>query len=350
MSNKRWSTASFFVLLIGISLFSIGMAVIFGNANLSIQDVYKVIGYQLFSIEKWKIYGEGAIYDIVWNIRLPRILLAFIVGMALSTSGAVMQGVVQNPLADPYILGISSGAYLGVILAIVLGVEHIFGGSGVGIMAFFGAFVSGSIVLLLANIGGSASTSKLVLMGVGMSGISSAFASGILYFFNSKEAMVQVMFWTMGSLAGAEWGKVSIVAPIILFCFFFFLFQYRNLNLLLLGDETAQTLGVDSRKLKIYYSMVASLMVGLSVYCAGTIGFVGLIIPHITRMISGSNHKKMLFPCGMFGGIFLLWSDVACRSILSYSELPIGIFVAMIGAPVFLFLLVKHSYGFGGKR
>lgn len=326
------------VILFVILIISVMFAITFGNANISIKDVYSVV---LGSIK------EGAIYNVVWYIRLPRVLLAVFVGIGLSISGLVMQSLVCNSLADPYVLGISSGAYFGVTLGMILGLSKIFGVNFMGVMAFFGALGISVLVIFIANLGGNANTSKLILSGIAISAICSSFSNAMLYFLNNKEAMVEVMFWTMGSLASAKWKVVIVVAPIMLIGTLYFYTQYRNLNILLLGDETAKTLGINIRKIRNIYMLVASFMIGFAVYSAGTIGFIGLIIPHITRIIFGSNHKDNLIPCALFGGIFLVWADVFCRSILKNAELPLGIFVSLIGAPWFLYLLIKNTYGFG---
>ncbi len=338
------------LVLLAVLVFSVLAAVTFGNADLSVRDVYSVIAYELFHIESLSAYKEGAVHDVVWLIRLPRVLLALGVGMGLSVCGVVMQAIVRNPLADPYILGVSSGATLGATLAIMLGVGSFLGGNFVGIMAFAGAIVTSFAVMYIANLGGRATSGKLILAGTAVSSVCSAFSSFVLYITNDNSATSQVTFWTMGSLAGADWSRVRVTLPVILLCSLFFWSQFRNLNLMLLGDEVSITLGADLHRARKLYLMISSLMVGFAVYTAGMIGFVGLIIPHVIRILFGTDHRRLVPLAALLGSVFLIWCDVACRVILENAELPIGILVSIIGAPCFIYLLVSRSYGFGGGK
>ena len=277
--------AAVLIFLILFLVFSVLAAVTFGNADLSLKDVYSVILYKLFHIKSLAAYGEGAIHDVVWLIRLPRVLLALAIGMALSVCGVVMQAIVQNPLADPYVLGISSGASLGATLAIMLGIGSFLGGNSVGICAFMGAMLTSFAVIAIANMGGKATSAKLILAGMAISAVCSAFSNFVIYITNDKNAATEVMKWNMGSLAGASWARVSAMMPVTLVCVLLFLTQYRSLNLMLLGDEVSITLGTDLHRLRTVYLVVASVMIGFAVYCAGVIGFVGLVIPHVLRIL-----------------------------------------------------------------
>lgn len=349
-SAKRITFVSVILLAAAGLVLSVLVSVTFGNAQLSWKDVYGVVFWELFHPEKFSRYGEGAIHDVVWLIRLPRVLLGMAVGMGLSVCGVVMQAVVKNPLADPYILGISSGASLGATAAILLGIGAVFGSSSVGMMAFLGAMVTSFGVMFLANIGGKANAGKLILSGMAVSAVCSAFSNFILYMANDKNGMAEVSFWMMGSLVGATWENVGIICPVILAGTVIFWTQFRNLNLMLAGDEVSITLGTDLHRVRILYMILSSLMVGFAVYSAGMIGFVGLVIPHVVRMLLGTDHRKVLPLAALLGGIFLIWSDVACRTILENAEMPIGIFVSLIGAPCFIYLMIRKSYGFGGNR
>ena len=331
-------------------IFSILAAITFGNADLSLKDVYSVIAYKLFHIKSLSAYAEGAVHDVVWLIRLPRVLLALAVGMALSVCGVVMQAIVQNPLADPYVLGISSGASLGATLVIMLGVDGFLGGNSVGVTAFIGAMVTSFAVIAIANMGGKATSAKLILAGMAVSAVCSAFSNFIIYITNDKNAATEVMKWMMGSLAGASWSRVGVMLPVTLICVIIFWTQYRNLNLMLLGDDVSITLGTDLHRLRTFYLIVASVMIGFAVYCAGVIGFVGLVIPHVIRILFGTDHRRLLPLSALLGASFLIWCDVACRVILKNSEMPIGVLVSIIGAPCFIYLLVRKSYGFGGSK
>lgn len=261
-----------------------------------------------------------------------------------------MQAVVKNPLADPYVLGISSGASLGATIGVLFGFGALFGANSVGVMAFLGAMGTSFLVLFIANIGGRSNAGKLILAGMAVSSVCSAIGNFAIYIVNNKNATSEIMFWTMGSLAGAKWQRVGVLLPVVFIGTLIFWSQFRNLNLMLLGDEASITLGTDLHRARNLYMILSSLMVGFAVYAAGTIGFVGLIVPHAVRMIFGTDHRRLVPLCALVGAIFLIWADVGCRVILKNSEMPIGILVSIIGAPCFIYLMVRRSYGFGGGR
>lgn len=336
------------IVLLAVLVLSLLLAMTFGSVHIPFRDVYGVIVYQLFGIGDAQSYGGGRIYDVVFFIRLPRLMLSMAVGMGLATCGVIMQAVVKNPLAEPYTLGISSGASLGATVAILMGIGTMFGSNYVGVMAFLGAFAISVAVVTLANIGGRATSVKLLLAGMALSSVCSAFSSFIVYFSSDNDALKDVTFWLMGSFAGASWENIVVILPIVLLAFLFFWSQYRNLNLMLLGDEAAITLGTDLHRLRQVYLLVSAAVVGFVVYSSGTIGFVGLIIPHLVRMLFGTDHKKLLPVSALIGAIFLIWADVLCRIIIQGMELPVGLLTSMIGAPCFIYLMVRRRYGFGG--
>lgn len=335
------------LVLIAVLFLSIGVSVTIGSVDISIKEVYEIIFNKLFNLN---IVIDSAVNDVVWLIRLPRIILAIGVGIGLSVVGIVMQAIVKNPLADPYILGVSSGASLGATVAVMFGIGSIFGTNAIGVCGFIGAFIVSMLVLLISNIGGRSNSIKLLLAGMALSSVCSAFSSFIVYFANNAEGMQSITFWLMGSLAGANWSEIQFILPTILLGTVFFITQYRTLNLMLLGDEVSVTLGTDLHKYRHLYLIVTSLMIGTLVYASGMIGFVGLVIPHIVRMIFGTDHKKIIPIGAILGAIFLIWADVLSRTIIKGTEVPIGILISMIGAPCFIWLMVKKTYGFGGKN
>jgi iron complex transport system permease protein len=338
------------ILLFAALIFSLMLAVTIGSVDLAVGDVYRVILYQVFHIGDPEVYGVGSMRDIVWFVRLPRLVLAVAIGASLSIAGVVMQAIVQNPLADPYVLGISSGASLGATLAILLGIGAAWGNGYVGFMAFLGAFGVSMGVILLANIGGKANSVKLILAGTALSSICGAVSNFVIYLKdNGSGAVSAVVRWTMGSLAAADWETNRLLLVTSVTGVLFFWTQHRVLNLMLVGDESAITLGTDLHRWRILYLVAASLMVGFAVYAAGVIGFVGLVIPHIVRMLFGTDHKKLIPLSALLGSLFLLWADVLCRTLLDRAELPIGVLTSMIGAPCFIYLMARKQYGFGGK-
>lgn len=337
------------VLLLVLLVAAFFWALSIGTVKISMGDIYRAVADQLVSGTPVDAVGKGPVHDIVWLLRLPRLVLAAIVGSGLAVCGVIMQAIVKNPLADPYILGISSGASLGATAAILLGIGVSLGENFVGIAAFIGAFAISLAVLFISNLGGRSNSMKLLLAGMALSAVCGAFSSFIVYFANNKEGIQTITYWMMGSLAGANWPNLGVIAPIVILSILFFWTQSRVLNLMLLGDESAVTLGTDLHKYRQSYLLISSLIVGFVVYSAGMVGFVGLIIPHVVRMLVGTDHKKMVPVSALVGAIFLVIADGLCRVIIPHTELPIGILISMIGAPCFIYLMIKRTYGFGGN-
>jgi len=345
----------FLMLVTGLSitvLISMLLAVCLGTVQISPNESYRIILYKMFTLNLGDIISQASPshMDIIWQIRFPRVLMSAIVGAGLAMCGTVMQAAVQNPLAEPSILGISAGAVLGATFSILIGGSaHAFFGLGTAFWAFAGALAASVFVLLLSGIGSQMSTVKMILAGAIASALFIAIANCIVYMSNDAEGMRTVTFWTMGSLAGAKWETLALpIIGITLSCIFF-LFQPRILNALLLGEETAITLGVDLIKVRRLYMLITALVTGIIVSACGIFGFVGLIIPHIVRGMVGSDHKRLLPVVILVGAIFLIWADVLTRIILKSGELPIGIITSLIGTPFFMCILFKQSFGFESK-
>lgn len=332
-----------------VLLLSLLWALGIGTVSLPIKVIYMTIINHLQSDLSIYDVNQGAIHDIIWLLRLPRLIMAAIVGCGLATCGVIMQAIVKNPLADPYILGVSSGASLGATAAVLLGIGVSFGENFIGVAAFIGAFIVSIGVLFISNIGGRANSMKLLLAGMALSAVCSAFSSFIVYFANNKEGIQTISYWLMGSLAGAKWEHIFTIAPIVIICILFFWTQSRILNLMLLGDEVSITLGKDLHGYRQVYLIITSIIVGFIVYSAGMVGFVGLIIPHMVRMLVGTDHVKLIPVSALSGAIFLVIADGLCRTIVPKVEIPIGILISLIGAPCFIYLMIKKTYGFGGN-
>ncbi len=347
--SKEISVALVMLLLAVLLVLAFLWALSIGTVKLSFVQIYEGIVNQFTSGMAIETAGQGPVHDIIWLLRLPRLVLAALVGMGLSVCGVIMQAVVKNPLADPYILGISSGASLGATAAILLGIGVALGENFVGIAAFIGAFAMSLGVLFISNLGGRSNSIKLLLGGMALSAVCGAFSSFIVYFANNKEGMQSIAYWMMGSFAGAKWENLMIIAPIVILAVLFLWTQSRMLNLMLLGDESALTLGTDLHIYRQIYLLVSSLIVGFVVYSAGMIGFVGLVVPHVIRMLVGTDHKKLIPVAALTGAIFLVVADGLCRIIIPRTELPIGILISLIGAPCFVYLMIKKTYGFGGN-
>lgn len=352
LKSRRGFLGTLAFLLMALPL-SLIVAVAFGTNPLPLEQVRAVFRGELAHLLTGAPFPAGlgpgsAVHDVVWLIRLPRLVLAVAVGGCLSLSGVAMQAVVQNPLADPYVLGISSGASFGATLALLLGTGAVLGGNLVGITAFLGALGASFAVVFLASLGGRANAVKLLLAGTAVSSVCGAFSNFLIYRADADHAVSQVARWTMGSLAAASWPVNGVLAAVALAGAAFFLTQCRALNLMLLGDDTAVTLGADLHRRRVAYLAVSALMTGFAVWAAGIIGFVGLVVPHVVRMLFGTDHRRLVPLSALAGGLFLLWADVLCRVVLPGNELPIGILTSMLGAPVFLFLMARNRYGFGG--
>ena len=347
--SKEISVALVMLLLTVLLVLAFLWALSIGTVKLSFVQIYEGIVNQFTSGMAIETAGQGPVHDIIWLLRLPRLVLAALVGMGLSVCGVIMQAVVKNPLADPYILGISSGASLGATAAILLGIGVALGENFVGIAAFIGALAMSLGVLFISNLGGRSNSVKLLLAGMALSAVCGAFSSFIVYFANNKEGMQTIAYWMMGSFAGAKWETLAVIGPIVVLAVMFFWTQSRMLNLMLLGDESALTLGTDLHIYRQIYLLVSSLIVGFVVYAAGMVGFVGLVVPHVIRMLVGTDHKKLIPVSALTGAVFLVIADGLCRVIIPRTELPIGILISLIGAPCFVYLMIKKTYGFGGN-
>ena len=352
MELGKLSAVGLIVLLVVAMLVVACVSVFIGAVSIPFETVVKVI------VNKMTFGMVGDISDIptyqvsiVWRLYAPRAMLGLVVGLGLAMVGVVMQAMVQNPLADPYILGISSGASLGATFAVLMGSSILagtmFASFGLELFAFIGAIGTSAFVFILSSIGGRMTTTKLVLSGVIISSLCSAMSNLIVYLEPDAEGMRTLTFWTMGSLATVDFDSVVLCGVAVLIGLVFFFTQMRNLNAMMLGDTTATTLGVDLSTLRKVYIILTSVIIAVIVCHCGVIGFVGLMIPHIARGLVGTNHWKLLPVSILLGAIFMMVADVAARS-LSTSEIPIGIITAICGAPVFAYIMLKKSYGFGG--
>lgn len=321
-----------------------------GAFHVDIKTTYQILIYKILGIdsESAKELLKGSTYNVIWVIRFPRIIMGAVVGAGLALCGCVMQACVQNPLAEPYILGISSGASLGATFSIMLGVNALpfFKGSGVAFWSFLGAILASFMVLRLASMNGRASSTKLILAGTVISSLCTAVSNFIISIASDAEGMQSVKFWTMGSLASSKWEAIMVPFIITIGCCIYFLTQLRTLNTMLVGDEAAMTLGVDLNKKRKVYMVLVSILTGVLVASCGVIGFVGLVIPHIARALVGADHRKLLPICILGGSIFMVWADAVARVIVPNAEISIGIVTALIGAPFFAYILIKRSYGF----
>ena len=284
---------------------------------------------------------DPAVDQIVWQYRAPRVLLAACCGIGLSVAGVVLQAVVNNPLADPYVLGLSSGASLGAV-AVIVGLGGVVGGLGTSTAAFLGAMLAVGAVLALGQRRGRLAPTRVVLAGVAVGYLLLA-ATNYLQLSANPNQLREVMFWTLGSVAGAQWDQLGLVMVVVLGSVGGLLLFGRRLNVLSAGDEQATALGVDVRALRLGLLAVSSLLTGVLIAAAGGIGFVGLMIPHLVRLTFGADHRRVLPMSALIGGAYLVLVDLLSRTVDAPNELPLGIFTAAFGAPFFLWLLRRNQ-------
>ncbi|CDG17509.1 FecCD family ABC transporter permease [Xenorhabdus doucetiae] len=297
----------------------------------------------------FKTLWESSLEDPQWqiwlNIRLPRILLAILVGGALAISGAVMQGLFRNPLADPGLLGISSGAALTVAMVIILPFTLPAGIALYGhiIAAFIGSLFVSSLIFML-NKYNHGNLSKLLLAGIAINALCASFI-GVLSYISNDQQLRQFSIWMMGSLSQIEWPTLIIAASLIIPVCLLTFSQARKLNLLQLGDEEAHYLGVNVQRTKYQLLLLSALLVGCAVALTGVIGFIGLVIPHLVRLRFGGDHTWLLPISALGGACLLLLADTLARTLVSPAEMPVGLITGLIGAPYFLWLILKPSKG-----
>jgi len=316
-------------------------AVTIGSADISLGTTSGIIFSKLPFIDINQTWS-GSLETIVWDIRMPRIILAGLVGAALAIAGATYQGLFRNPLADPYLIGVAQGAAFGAVLGFLLNIS--WQGLEFGIipiMAFIGAIVSVVIVYMIARVGKMLPVTTLILAGVALGAFFMALVSYMVTI--SEEQIHGVMFWLMGSFSLTRWSEVMVVLPIVLASIAVIMIYARSLNLIQLGEEQAQQLGVNVEKVKIILLAAATMVTAAAVSFVGIIGFVGIIIPHAVRLMWGADYRFLLPLSVLVGAIFMILADIVSRTIMAPSEIPIGIITALCGAPFFLYLLRQRT-------
>ncbi len=332
------------VCLIAASLLSIILATGVGPVSVSPLTTAKVLISKIplfgsFLPKTWDALSES----IVLGLRLPRVLLGFIVGASLAVCGVTMQALVRNKLADPFILGVSSGASAFATLGMLFGAFSFLGVYSLSISAFLGAAATIIAVYVLARHRGRINITQLLLSGVAVSMIMDGITRIIKLSAPNALGLHNAEFWMSGSLAGAKWAYLGLPTAVLVLCMAFLMLNHRGLNLLLLGDESATSLGVNVSRLQKQLILVASLIAGATVAVSGSIGFVGLMVPHFVRFVCGGDHKRVLPVSALLGGILVVWVDVAARMLLAPEELPVGVLTAVIGGPAFIFMLKKNG-------
>lgn len=326
------------LMVIGLVLLCLAalVSLSFGTADISITETARIL-----------LFGSGAEHTtgahiyIVQHVRIPRILTSILVGMALASSGVVFQALFRNPMAEPYILGVSSGAAFGVAFGAFIGAFMLIPGSwGVPLFAFGGAVGTSAVIYGLSG-GIRSSSLTLLLSGVAMNFFLSALMSLFMYF--NREQLENIVFWSMGSFSSANWDKIIYVGPTLILGILLIPFFHRELDLLLLGEDTAKSMGLSIKRTRIILLILSTLLTALAVSISGIIGFVGLVTPHIMRIIFGPSHRRLIPFSIIAGGLFTLVADTAARGILPNAEIPVGIITSLMGAPFFINLLRKQK-------
>ncbi|WP_208113069.1 FecCD family ABC transporter permease [Actinorugispora endophytica] len=321
----------------GLALLALSTAatITIGPAGIAVGDVWAVVASRFGGAAS----GLTPIREgIVWDLRLPRTLLAAVCGAGLGVCGAVMQSLLRNPLADPFVLGVSSGASTGAVLVVVLGV----GGGAVSLSAgaFLGALCSFALVLLLGYASGG-TTDRVILAGVASMQLFSALTSFVVISSADAEQTRGVLFWLLGSLSGASWGDVGLgaaaLAAVLLVC----AFTTTALDAFAFGSDAASSLGVDVARVRLLLLTATALLTAALVSVAGAIGFVGLVLPHAARAVVGSGHRRLLPTTALVGALFLVWVDTAARTVMDPQEIPVGVATSLIGVPAFVVILYR---------
>ncbi len=306
----------------------------------------------VLSLFAWKLHLTGrpdvprSVEIIVFQLRLPRVLLAGVVGMGLAVAGLLFQGLFRNPMADPAVIGVSSGAALGAIVVILAGGAAVLGGLGVAGAAFAGALLVAFLVYRLARIGPAVHVVTLLLAGIAVAAVMSGVMSVLMSF--SGEQIRNIYFWILGGLSSRGWSALQVVTPIVVAGVAAAAFLVNDLNLLALGEERAAQLGVEVERTKRRTLALGSLMAAAAVSVSGVIGFVGLMTPHLLRLVIGADHRRLLPACVLAGPTILILADLASRTLIAPEELPLGAVTAVLGGPFFLYLLRRQRSARGG--
>ncbi|MHB8781058.1 MAG: FecCD family ABC transporter permease [Candidatus Geothermincolia bacterium] len=315
------------------------LAISIGAAGVPLSTSARILGSRMPLLGRSISHTwDPTVETIIISVRLPRVVLALLVGMALALAGTIFQGLFRNPMADPGIVGSSQGGALGATLAFFFGIEFYWGGlSAVPLFAFAGALGAVLLLYLLARTGGTVPVTSLLLVGFALSSFIASIVTLLMVV--SKDRLPNIFFWLMGGLGTSNWSRVTAILPFIVAGIAISVFFTRDLNLMLLGEARAAQLGLSVERTKLLMLMTASLLVGAAVSVSGIIGFVGLMTPHIVRLLTGPDHRYLVPGSLLGGGLFLVLADLLARTVIAPNELPVGIVTAFFGAPFFIYLL-----------
>ena len=344
--GRRLPAVSLLVVLVVLTVGSAVLSLAFGSEPLRVSGVIDVLQARMTGTK-----GADPTYDtIVWELRAPRVIMALVVGAGLAMAGACMQTLVRNPLADPYLLGVSAGAGVGATLVIVLGVLGGLGVWALSLGALGGALMATALVFGVSMAQGGITPLRLILTGVVMSAAFSSVSSFLVFFSADPRATQSVLFWLLGSLSGSVWDQILPSVIVVTVAIVLLMALHSWLDALAAGADVASGLGVPVRGLRIGLFVLVSVLVGVLVAVSGGIGFVGLVVPHLARILVGARHRAVLPVAVVGGALFMLWVDVAARVVVRPQEIPLSVVTGIVGAPIFLLLLGRRHYTYSGAE
>ncbi|GAA1677302.1 iron ABC transporter permease [Glycomyces endophyticus] len=342
--GRRWPVATLLgVVLTGLLALGVLVSASNGAFAIPVGDIVSSISHRL-GLGGSPVAGTGE--SVLWNIRFPRVVLGVLVGAGLACAGALMQGMFGNPLAEPGIIGVSSGAAVGAVCAIAFGFTFA-GNWTISLCAFVAGLATVTLVYVLSRSGGRTEVVTLVLTGVAVNGLAGALI-GIFIFYADNDEITAITFWQMGSLSQATWPKILAVLPLAAIGLLLAPAYARRLDLLALGERPARHLGVDVERLRLHLIVIVALLTGAAVAVSGVIGFIGLVVPHLVRMATGPGHRALLPLSTIGGAAVIVWADLAARTVAAPAEIPLGILTALVGSPFFFWLLRRTRRRQGG--
>lgn len=343
LHRRRRRAVGWLVAMVALLLLTLACSVLLGAHTLDPADVVNIMGHHLIgypSTVTWSAPADA----IVWDVRFPRVLLGCLVGAGLAVCGVALQAMVRNMLADPYLLGVNSGASSGAAAAILFGFGAGFGEYALQASAFLGALAASLLVFLVARTSGRVTSVRLLLAGVAVGYALYAATSFLIFASDSAEGARSVMFWLLGSLGLAQWNlPMAVVAVVVIGTVALLTVLGRRLDALAVGDETAHTLGISPDRFRLLLLVSVALCIGVVVSASGSVGFVGLVVPHLARRAVGATHALVVPVAALMGAVLLVWADLVAQLLLRPQEIPIGIITSLLGAP-FLLILIRRLH------
>ena len=343
-NSKKGVMTGVYAALVVLLILTLVFAVNFGSVDIYYKDVFQIVYGKIFN-KDLSAYKSSQI-NIIWALRLPKVIVAACTGAGLVLTGILMQAITKNTLADPYVLGISSGATAGAVVSLLIGTLPVIGRVPLAESSFAGALLTAIIVFVFGSKNGKINTTKMILVGMALSSFFSALTNIIIFLTPDSRRVQTATFWLSGSFAGTDWGDVPLAVGVLVVGLVLTLPLTRELDALLIGEDIARNTGVNTVRVKWILILTSTLLTAILVSMSGAIGFVGFVIPHISRSIVGAAHKRLIWFSILLGAIFVVWADLFARIMFSPQELPVGVITSLCGTPAFLWMLRKSRYSF----